>query len=214
MPATSLVILASNGLYREGLGALLGAETDVCVTATAGDWPQALALVREHRPEVLLVDLDTTGVAAGIQALRRIRYAPAVVALGADGDADAAVAWAEMGLAGWVSRGGTANDVLRVVRDAGRGELQCTARATAAMARRLAEVAATKGAATGARRRDMVLTSREREILALMEQGLTNREIAEHLTIALPTVKNHVHHILDKLGARGRLEAVMATRGV
>src|SRR4029079_7457112 len=143
MAAPRLVILAANCLYREGLAALLGAEADVCVAATAGDWPHALAVVGKQRPAVLLVDLDTPGVEAGIRALRRAAHPPAVVALGADGGDDAAVAWAEMGLAGWISRAATAADVLRVVRDAGRGELRCTARTTAALARRLAEVSAT-----------------------------------------------------------------------
>ena len=212
MAATRLVILAANCLYREGLAALLGAEADVSVAATAADWPHALAVVGEQRPAVLLVDLDTPGVEAGIRALRRAAHPPAVVALGADGGDDAAVTWAEMGLAGWISRAATAADVLRVVRDAGRGELRCTARTTAALARRLAEVSATNGRELRLRPTH-ALTCREREILALIEQGLTNREIAEHLTIALPTVKNHVHHILDKLGARGRLDAVLTTRG-
>jgi DNA-binding NarL/FixJ family response regulator len=78
----------------------------------------------------------------------------------------------------------------------------------AALARRLQVLAAQQGPPA----LDPGLTTRERQVLGLLEQGLTNNEIAAELVIALPTAKNHVHHILDKLGARGRAEAVVIAR--
>jgi DNA-binding NarL/FixJ family response regulator len=211
MSPIRIAILAANGLYREGLAALLAAKAEFAITGMAADWSQARRLLENEPTDVFLADLETPGIAAEIPVLVRERRARAVVGLGAEGGDDDAVIWAEMGLTGWVPRTGTAGDLIDTVRNAACGELHCTPRAAAALAQRLAEIS--RGAKGPGHPKMASLTRREREILELMEQGMSNKEIATRLVIALPTVKNHVHHILDKLDARGRLEAVLTTRG-
>jgi DNA-binding NarL/FixJ family response regulator len=111
--------------------------------------------------------------------------------------------WAEAGIAGFVPRSAPISDVIRMVSLAVRGELNCTARVSGSMIRRLRQLAVLT---RGERHGPVVgrLTAREQEIAELIAQGLTDKLIARHLHIAVATVKCHVHNILDKLKLQRR----------
>jgi DNA-binding NarL/FixJ family response regulator len=121
---------------------------------------------------------------------------------------DQVVACAEAGIAGYVDRDASLRDLVATVRSVARGELLCSPRIAARLMRRVAELAdQPRPPQTPAH-----LTRREREVVALIDEGLSNKEIAQRLNIELPTVKHHVHNVIEKLGVRSRLQAAAHVR--
>jgi len=209
-PETSatVVIVSDVLLYREGLAASLARDGRLEVIALLGesDAPEALD---ELSPDALLLDASLD---RGLALARRIRSdfpELRVVGFGIAGGAASLVACAESGLAAFVDCNGTVAELVTAVHGALRGELSCSPKVTAMMCDRLASLA---GATS---ENGEPLTRREREVAALVAEGLSNKEIAIDLRIGPATVKNHVHNILDKLKVRRRaaIAARMRERG-
>jgi two-component system nitrate/nitrite response regulator NarL len=201
-------IVAEIRLYREGLARLLDAEADMQVVGRTASWVDAVTPVRRSEPDVVLLDAVAEASTA-VSALRDAIPRPRVVALSiGNGEADL-LPWAEAGVAGFVTREDSIPRLLQVVRGVVRDELPCSPQAASTLLRRVGALAS-NGAPAQPRAR---LTSRELEILLLIERGLSNKEIGRELCIELATVKNHVHNILEKLQVRRRTEAVARLRG-
>lgn len=122
-----------------------------------------------------------------------------------DGDV---LRFAEAGIAGYVTREASTAELLAAIASVQRGEALCSPRAAAALLNRVATLAKGPVAAPGP------LTAREKEILALIDAGLSNKEIAARLFIGVPTVKTHVHNILRKVGASRRGQAAARARAL
>ncbi len=206
-----VVVVSPVRIYRQGLTRLFDAEDGTEVTGSVADPAAVLPLLDELGADVLL--LDVTGEPAGttrpdaVGGLAAATGIP-VVALGIRDQPADVVACVEAGVAGYVTNDGTFAELVGTLRAATRGEFVCQARVTAGIALRLAALARE-------RRRSPVtqLTSRELEIVTLIDSGFSNREIASQLSIQVATVKNHVHNILDKLGVQGRGAAAALVRG-
>jgi DNA-binding NarL/FixJ family response regulator len=136
------------------------------------------------------------------------RLAVKVVAFSVAETDDEICECAEAGIAGYVARNGSKEDLIAAIENAVRGEVVCSPRAAASLFRRLAAHVRTKRQ----RPPEAALTSREQDIIALIDRGLSNKEIARQLQIRLPTVKNHVHNILEKLQVRRRGAAAALLR--
>jgi DNA-binding CsgD family transcriptional regulator len=121
------------------------------------------------------------------------------------------VACAEAGVVGYVGAEGSLDDVTAAIEGAARGEPRCTPQVVAALLRRVAALA---GEVRPTRVGLPALTGREHQVVALIEAGLSNKEIARRLHVEVATVKNHVHNILKKLQARSRVEIVARVRQV
>jgi DNA-binding NarL/FixJ family response regulator len=202
-----VVIVMGVRLYRDGLASVLDAHDGIQVVARAADWRDALPLVSRHHPDVVLVDLpavENRGVVRQLAAAGDRRAC--VVALSITGSDDV-VRWAEAGVAGYVTREDSLEDLITVVESVVRDEMPCSPRAAAMLIRRVGMLAADRQF-TATR-----LTAREREIVMLMERGLSNKEIGRSLSIQVATVKNHVHNILDKLQVSSRSDAVALVQG-
>ena len=202
-----VLVVADVCLYREGLADVLDRHDALHVVGVAASVDEAIALARQQPSHVAVIDLR----AAGPAAVRDLRVAVPglhVVALSVIEEPEEVVAWAEAGISAYVSRDGSIDDVVAAVTAVVRGELPCTDRIAAALMRRVATLAAQSGDSLPAAR----LTRREREIVALIDEGLANKEIASRLQIQLPTVKNHVHNVLEKLGVHRRSEAAHRLR--
>jgi two-component system, NarL family, nitrate/nitrite response regulator NarL len=189
-------------LYRDGLVEVMS-RRGFAMTSTDPQ-PAAVAQASEDLdPEVVLVDLAET---SGIDTVRHMvatRPASPVVALGVAERETEVIACAEAGVAAYVTRGQTLDDLALALRAAARGESPCSPKLTAILLRRLAAIGgAVDGATAGT-----PLTPRESQVLGLIGNGLSNKEIAQRLCIELPTVKNHVHNVLGKLAVRRRGEA-------
>lgn len=188
-------------LYREGLTASLAADGRIEVVAATGP-ASAHAQALACNPDAIL--FDATGDDALGMARRLKRSVPRIVLIGfgISDTAGVAVACAEAGLAGFIDEEGSIDALVATTLGALRGEFRCSARVTAILCERLAELANVDPASE--RPGASSLTPRERQIASLVSEGLSNKEIAIDLRIGPATVKNHVHNILDKLGAKRR----------
>ena len=202
------VVVAEVRFYRDGLAQLLAHRQGFVVAATARGPEEALAAIREHGPDVVLLALgDATGSSL-VQEIVAEAPSSSVVALGVAEEEDDILALAEAGVAGYVTTDGSADDVLAAVESVARGETLCSPRIAATLLRRIAALTQERRA----RPDDARLTARERQVLGLIEQGLSNKEIARGLCIEVATVKNHVHNILEKLQVKRRGEAAALLR--
>jgi two-component system, NarL family, nitrate/nitrite response regulator NarL len=202
------LIVAEIRLYRDGLAEILARAESIEVVCSAENEREALLCMGESPPDVALVDI---AISDGIGAVRRIvARAPScrVLALAVPEVEDEVIACAEAGAAGYVTRNASLDDLVASVESVARDEMLCSPRVAASLLRRVRALAEERGIA----RPDGRLTRREIEIVGLIEQGMSNKEIARDLCIELATVKNHVHHILGKLNVHRRGEVAPRMR--
>jgi two-component system nitrate/nitrite response regulator NarL len=205
---TRLLVVSDIRLYREGLAGVLEDRFGMAVVATAASRAAAVAALAEHEADVVLLDTVLPDAAQAIRDLVAAHPAVKVVALAVpDGDARV-VSWAEAGVASYLPREASLEALADAIQSVARGEAVCSPRIAAALMERLAVLAAGRPLPG----RVGELTSREREVLGLIGEGLSNKEIARRLVIEVPTVKNHVHNILDKLRVCSRGEAAAQLR--
>jgi DNA-binding NarL/FixJ family response regulator len=179
------------------------------VVGTAGDLEEGLEQLDalEEPPEAVLLDLPARLGLGALEELGRAAPGARVVALNvAEDDEAAVIAWAEAGVGGLLAREVDVAEVERAVETTASGGTVCSPQLAAVLLKRVAQGAEERPAAT------VPLTAREREIAALIDQGLSNKEIAARLEIGLPTVKNHVHNLLTKLKASRRGQAAAMLR--
>jgi two-component system, NarL family, nitrate/nitrite response regulator NarL len=200
-----LFILSNVRLMCEGLTLALSHQPTVAVVGSS-DLPITPTRIAELRPDVLLLDIAIPGSLNVSLSLRETFVHVKIVAF-AVSELEL-VACAEAGLSGYISREGSVEDVVAAVHHAMRGELLCSPRAAALLFGHVAVLSANSAPAAG----EKSLTRREREIAALIEKGLPNKEIARLLRIEAATVKNHVHNLLTKLQVRRRGEAATRIR--
>ncbi len=187
---------------------MLDAEPNIHVAATASGADEAVRALRGQAPDVVLLDMAIPHNEWLVRALVAAVPGTRVVALAVPEIEREVLACAEAGVAGYVTRDASVEDVVAAVESAARGEVLCSPRMAATLFNRIATLALERSPASIESR----LTARELEILDLIDQGLSNKEIARRLTIELSTVKNHVHNILDKLNVTRRGEAVARRR--
>ena len=206
-----VLIVADVRFYRDGLADIIARHPRCSVLGTASSRAEAVDRVRETSPDVVLLD---TAMPDGLLAAADIvASSPSakVVAIALNETAHAVLEWAEVGASGYVPRDASLTDLIAAIERTARGELQCSAAVAAGMIRRvwaLAKVAGDRQMPEGA----VHLTPREREIMRLIDQGMSNKDIARHLGIGVATAKSHVHHILEKLHVRGRSQAAARLR--
>lgn len=188
----------------------LGRTDDIRVVTTATSPEGVVRRLGTEACDVVLVDreLADDGAAELPRALRkREGVDPRLVVAGVEASEERILRYVQAGYLGFVSRRAGLEELAEVVRAVARDELPVGPGISFALARRVAELArlcAEDGVDVSLLSR---LTDREREVLALMSRGRTNREIGERLGIAVSTVKSHVHNILRKLRVRSRYEA-------
>lgn len=194
-------------VYGEGLAATLSSRPETEVVATAGSLAEALELLLRARPDVLLLDLALPGAGEVVRAARDARPETKVVALAISDTEQGVLACAEAGVWGYVARDASVDDLVGRLLAVARGELTCAPAITASLFRHVGELAR-RGPPADA----CALTPREREVLALVSEGLSNKEISRRLSIGLSTVKNHVHNLLEKLNVPRRGAAAARLR--
>ena len=208
-PDIDVFVLVAVRLYRDGIVDALRRDSRFRVVGSAA----SLRTAREQlesltsAPQVALVDLDLGEGTAVTRELRQTWPTISIVVLAVREADEDVVSWAEAGASGLVSRDATLAEVLDAVGAAVNDEVLCSPAVAAALLRRVASLSEGRVRATGP-----AITRREREIVGLVGDGLSNKEIARVLHSELATVKNHVHNILAKLGVGRRTEAVVAAR--
>jgi DNA-binding NarL/FixJ family response regulator len=203
-----LLILGEVGLYREALARSLRREARFDVVGVAASVEEALAVLGRVEADILLVDTRMPEAADAVRGLAAAAPQVKLVALAVPEVEHEVITFAEAGASAYVTVDGSMDDLASVVRSVERGEVLCSPGMAAGLFRRVG---------TLARERqldpiDEKLTRRELDVLRLIEEGLANKEIATALSIELPTVKNHVHRILEKLNVHRRTEAAARAR--
>jgi len=196
-------------LYRDGIAHYLQASDRVEVLGAAEEGATALHRVETLLPDVILLDMALEQSCRAARALRAALPDAGIVALAVPDSEDHVLRCAEAGISGYVSREGSLRELLEAVVAGGLSP--CAGHVAAALYRRLADASSADAARQPA---PPGLTAREAEIVRLIDNGLSNRQIASELCIEVATVKNHVHSILEKFGARSRGEAAARARGV
>lgn len=207
-----VLLVDDQPLLRSAFRALLDLEDDLEVVAEAGDGAQAVALAREHLPDVALVDIQMPGV-DGIEATRCIAADPAlagvhVVMLTSYGFDEYVLDALRAGAAGFLVKDVLPEDLLHAVRVAARGDALLAPALTRRLIDRYVRGPAPGRAPVGASALAS-LTDREREAVALVAHGLSNDEVAARMVISPLTAKTHVNRAMTKLHARDRGQLVV-----
>ncbi len=207
---TITVLLADDQeLVRSGFAMILDAQPDLTVVAEAADGAAAVAAVREHRPDVALLDVRMPHL-DGVAAARVIcaETACRVIMLTTYDREDYLYDALYAGASGFLLKDVSPDDLVHAVRVVAAGESLLAPTATRRLIDELVRVRPRAGVKP-AERLD-VLTARERDVLRLLGRGLSNAEIAVALTVSEHTVKTHVSNVLAKLHLRDRVQAVIA----
>jgi DNA-binding NarL/FixJ family response regulator len=203
-----VLIVEDHPVLSEGLEAVLGREDDLSVVGSAGSVAEARCAAGQKMPDVVLIDYhlpDGTGVQAAT-AIREELPHVAVVILTADTSEEVLLAAIEAGASAFLLKSrALMTEVATAVRGAAAGEMLIPAVTLATLLKR--ERQRPRQEAERIRLQE-ALTPREKQVLTMMAQGLTNGDIAAQLTVSVTTVRSHVHSVLQKLDAHSKLEAV------
>lgn len=200
-PPTRVLIVDDHEMFASSLSLALAHESDIEVVGTGATLAAARTLIATLRPDVVLLDHrlpDGLGVEAIVE-LKALHPAARIVVLTAAAEDSMLVAATEAGCAGFVLKTSPLEELVAAVRTAASGEMLVS---STLLTRLLSRLRHERDAP------ESVLTAREREILELIAEGLTNAAISERLFISVNTVRNHVQNILAKLGVHSKLEAL------
>ena len=211
----ALVLIDDNRLLREGLAAMIHSQPGFKVLAASADANEALQKVREAKPDVVLLDFGledhdslrlTATVHGEVPSAR-------VIVMGLLPLQEDVADYVRAGASGFIMKDASFEDFFATIRKVAAGEEVLPQALTNSL---FAQIARNAAVVPKARVLESVrLTSREREVIDLLGEGLSNKEISTRLIIAVHTVKSHVHNVLEKLALRSRLEvaAFSHTRG-
>ena len=194
-----VVLVDDHAVIRAGLQQLLAGTDDIVVVGTAANGAEALQVVRELKPDVVLMDLQMPGV-DGVAATRNIRaehLGVDVLVLTSFSDSERIVAALDAGAVGYLLKDADPEDVLQGIRAVSRGESPIHPRAARALL----------GVRAGSPQ--VQLTAREREVLTLVREGLANKQIARRLDISERTVKAHLTSAFARIGVSDRTQAAL-----
>lgn len=207
----AVVVVDDHPLFRHGVVEVLQAARGIEVVGQATTAEEAISIVKANLPDVVLLDLGIPG--DGFNAARGIvgRFPTVkIVILTASEDGNHVVEALRVGAKAFVVKGVTAEELVSVVRGVGHGQVYVTPTLAANLLMDMGE-----GRRKGPNADPIgELTEREREVLELVADALSNKEIAARLSITEKTVKHHMTNILDKLQARNRVEAALRARGL
>lgn len=195
-----IVIADDHSVVRQGLGMFLALDPDLEVVGEAADGAEAVKLARSLRPDVVLMDM-LMPVMDGIEAttiIRRELPDTEVIALTSVVEDSAIFGAVRAGAVGYLLKDTRADELSRAIKAAAAGQVQLSPQVAARLVR---EVRAPESPET--------LTERETEVLVLLAQGLSNKEIAQELVVSDKTVKTHVSNILSKLNVPSRTQAAL-----
>lgn len=203
-----ILIADDHTLFRDGLRSLFNSLPDIEVTGESATGAEAVSLAEKLQPDVVLMDIQMPDL-NGIEATRQIvQTSPhiGVIIITMFEDDDSVFAAMRAGARGYVLKGADQEEMLRAIRSVSRGE----ALFGPAIAARLTSFFNTSSSHAAIAFPD--LTDREREVLQLLAQGLSNQAIAGRLVISVKTVRNHVSNIFSKLQVVDRVQAIIRAR--
>jgi DNA-binding NarL/FixJ family response regulator len=201
---TSLLVIAHSPRFRYGLTGLLNEQPDMTAMAVDPDWSAAQAAVMKFRPELILLDSCLgASYCRRLCAVSQAVDSPRLIVMDLVGGAEEVIGFVESGCSGLILKNTTPEHLLTTIRSVSSGGTFLPASLTGTIFSYVARRAAGREANS---RGTVMLTQREHEVMGLIAEGLSNKEIAGKLHIVVHTVKSHVHVILEKLALHTRLE--------
>ena len=199
---TSVFVVADVRIYREGLAESLATQPRLTVLGTSANRADAREQVQKLRPHVVLIDIATRESLELISDLRAAPIQSKILALAVEESAPDIIECAEAGATGYVAAEASMDDLVKAIERITDGELLCTPQIAAELFGRISH---RERLPMGSQK----LTSRERQVLDCIRRGNSNKEIGQTLNISEATVKNHVHHLLEKLAVTTRAQAAL-----
>ncbi|MDZ7625946.1 MAG: response regulator transcription factor [Ignavibacteriaceae bacterium] len=207
MKKIRLILIEDNRLLREGLTAMLKKQQDIQVVVAIGDVENIRKIMNKHKPDVLLLDL-------GLRSRNSLHLVKMVkkdfphtkiivmdlIPLQAD-----VYEFVQAGVSGFILKDATVSDFLKTVRDVAKGLQVLPSNLTESLFSQIVEYAIS-GSKPTAIMESVRMTKRERQVIELIAEGSTNKEIAQNLHLSIYTVKSHVHNILEKLALSTRVQ--------
>ncbi len=213
MAKIRILLIEDNRLLREGIAAILNAQRDLEVVARAEDGNAVSQLKSmKNPPDVILLDLglEKENSLKLMTVLREELPAARIIALDIFAEQLDIVEFVKAGGSGFILKNASSNDYVETIRAVVAGSKVLPPALTNSLFTQIVESALKTG--NGIPNNSIQLTNREREIVALISEGLSNKEIAERLHIATYTVKSHIHNILEKLALSTRLQIAAFVR--
>jgi len=201
-----VLIVDDCALYREALASALRSN-GIPRVRTTWDLPSLIGALESAAPQMILLNMSADKVHTFLRAARKLRPEVPVVAVATpEDDPNMIFACAEAGVATYHMKADSLADLVVLIHLVAEGQTWCPPQIAATLLRRVPTVAGSRRSAT----KDSGLTAREIQVLHMLELGWSNQDIARELSIAVHTVKNHVHNLLTKLGVNTRAEAAAA----
>jgi DNA-binding NarL/FixJ family response regulator len=211
MKTIRIFLVEDNRILREGIAATIKAEPDMTVVASSAGNGGTLADVRKLRPHIILLDLSLRNQNGTrlVSSLSKEFPDVKLIGMGLVSSQVDIIELVEAGASGFILKDATVEDFLGSIRSVARGTKVLPPLLAGSLFSHVIESALKKG--KGKLTNAVRMTKREREIITLIAEGLSNKEIAQRLNVATYTVKSHVHNILEKLALHSRLQIAMFT---
>ena len=208
MTEIRLLLVEDNRLLREGLTAMLNEQPDIKVVAAFGNGKEDVlkAAIQELKPQIILLDLGLKGQNS-LRLVRSIKQESSeikVIVMDLIPVQEDVVEFVKEGVSGFILKDATFEDFVGTIRSVAEGDSVLPRSLTGSLFSQIVEKVVGEGKVGLVE--SVRMTKREREVIELIAEGLSNKEIAQHLSIATYTVKSHVHNILDKLALHTRLQ--------
>lgn len=206
MKKIRILVIEDNRVLRDGLTLMLDQQADMHVVSTIGSGNNVLTKASQTKPHVILLDvgLKNLNELSVVESVRKNLPEAKVIGMGFVPSQSDIVEFVAAGASGFILKDATVQEFLRTIRSVARGEKVLPPSLTDSLFSHVVELALKK------RKRNPTsvvrMTKREREIIALIADGLSNKEIALQLNIATHTVKSHVHNVMEKLALHSRLQ--------
>ncbi|MET8412307.1 response regulator transcription factor [Streptomyces sp. NPDC005195] len=208
-----VLLIAPVRVYREATLEALRSQPALLLVGSGGTAAEAVSAANRLRPSVLLLDLAVPDSVAAVRSIRSGTPDTRLLAFGVEDTRptrEVIIAAAQAGVAGFIDAGHSLQDMVAAITGVVRGEAPCPPRIAAWLLRHVQGAGTPPGPVRG--ELPASLTAREREVLFLIAEGLSNQQISERLVIGRATVKSHVHAVLRKLGVTHREAAVRVLR--
>jgi DNA-binding NarL/FixJ family response regulator len=211
MKKIRILLVEDNRVLRDGLIALLNGQPDMKVVAAIGSGNNLLKTIREVKPHIKLLDLGLWSEKhrSVMEAVKKDFPELKVIGMGLVPSQTDIIESVEAGAAGFILKDATVNEFIGTIRSVSKGIKVLPPLLTNSLFSHVVDHAIKKGKKTLTAAIQM--TKREREIIALIADGMSNKEIAQQLNIATHTVKSHVHNIMEKLALHSRLQIAKYT---
>ena len=206
MKKTTILLIEDNRILRDGVKALINKQADLKIVGANGGNDNTLHQARRLKLQVILIDLglrNRNGLEI-VSTLTKELPQTRVIGMGVVPSQGDIIKFVEAGAAGFVLKGATAEDILGTIRAVARGIEFIPPLLTESLFRYVVDHALRTGKRSVADASR--ISNREREIIVLVSEGLTNKEIAQRLNLSTYTVKSHIHNILEKMALHSRLE--------